>query len=56
MEHGLLSSELRDRGKNTTGIASQQNDICGMLLSDARDLGIFDVVNGVSTGKRSVLG
>lgn len=54
VEHGLLSGELGDRRQHTTGVASQQDDVCGVLVAQAGELGVVDVLNGV--GATSVLG
>lgn len=54
VEHSLLGGELGDGWKNTTSIASQQDDVCGVLIGHARNLGVLNVLNGV--GAASVLG
>lgn len=54
VEHGLLSGELGDRGEDTTGVAGKQDDVGGVLLADAGDEGVVDVLNGV--GAAGVLG
>lgn len=47
VEHGLLGGELGDGGKDTAGIASEQNDVGGVVLALAGDLGVVDVLDGV---------
>lgn len=47
VEHGLLRGELGDRRQHTTGVAGQEDDVGGMLVGDARNLGIGNVFNGV---------
>lgn len=54
VEHGLLGGELGDGWEDTTGIASQQDNVCGVVLGDARNLGVLNVLNGV--GAASVFG
>jgi len=49
VEHGLLGGELGDRGQHTAGVAGQQDDICGVVVADAGNLGVPDVLNGVGT-------
>lgn len=54
VEHCLLSGELRNGGKDTTSIASQKDDVCGVVFGEARNLGVLNVLDGV--GATSVLG
>lgn len=49
MEHGLRTAELRNGRQNAASIASQQDDILGMAVGQARDLRIADVLDGVGT-------
>lgn len=49
VEHGLLGGELGDRGKDTTGVAGEEDDVRGVLVGQAGDLGVLNVLNGVST-------
>ena len=54
VEHGLFGRELGDRGKDTAGIAGEEDDVCGVLVTQAGDLGVLNVLDGV--GAASVLG
>lgn len=54
VEHGLLGGELRDGGEDTTGVASEQDDVGGVVVALAGNLGVLDVLDGV--GAASVLG
>jgi hypothetical protein len=54
VEHGLLGGELGDGGQDTAGIAGEQNDVGGVVVALAGDLGVLDVLNGV--GATGVLG
>lgn len=54
VEHCLLSGELGDRGENTTSIAGEEDDVCGVVVGQAGNLGVLDVLNGV--GAAGVLG
>ena len=47
VEHGLLGGELGDRGKHTTGVAGEEDDVGGVIVSKAGDLGVGDVLNRV---------
>ena len=49
VEHGLLGGELGDRGQNTASVASEQDDVGGVVVALAGDLGVLDVLNGVGT-------
>ena len=49
VKHGLLGSKLRDRRKDTASVTSEEDDVCRVLVRDARNLGVIDVLNGVST-------
>lgn len=51
MEHGLGAVELGDRRENTTGVAGQEDDVAGVVVGQAGDLGVGDVLDGVGTGK-----
>lgn len=55
VEHGLLGSELGNRGEHTTGVAGEEDDVLGVLVGDAGDLGVFDVLNGVGAGMVSLI-
>ena len=48
MKHGLIGIELRYWGQYATGIAGEEDDIGRVVVGDAGDLGIFDVLDGVS--------
>lgn len=54
VEHGLLGGELGDGGQDTAGIAGEQDDVGGVVVALAGNLGILDVLNGV--GATGVLG
>lgn len=54
VEHGLLGVELGDWWENTTSITGEEDDVSGVAGGDARNLGILNVLNGVSA--TSVLG
>jgi hypothetical protein len=47
MEHGLSAIELGDRRQDTTGIASEEDDVGGRVGGEARNLGVGDVLDGV---------
>jgi hypothetical protein len=49
VEHGLCRVEFGDRWKDTTGIASKQDDVGWVILRDARNLGVVNILNGVGT-------
>jgi len=53
VEHGLCAVELGDWGQDATGIAGEEDDVLGVAIADAGDLGVVDVLNGV--GAASVL-
>lgn len=46
MIHDLIIVELRDERQNTSGIASQHDDVFG-VVRDARDLGVWDILNWI---------
>lgn len=48
VEHGLSAVKLGDGGENTAGIAGQENNVGGHVLRQARNLGVGDVLDGVS--------
>ena len=52
--HGLGGGELGDWRKNTTGVACEEDDVLGVAVGNARDLGVLDVLDGV--GATGVLG
>ena len=52
--HGLGGGELGDWRKNTTGVACEEDDVLGVAVGNARDLGVLDVLDGVCA--TSVLG
>ena len=52
--HGLLGAELGDGRKDTTGVACEKDDVLGVAVGDARDLGVLNVLDGV--GAAGVLG
>lgn len=47
VEHGLLRGEFRDRGQDTAGVASEEDDVGWVAGGDARDLCVLDVLDGV---------
>lgn len=49
VEHGLLSGELGDRGQDTTSVAGEEDDVCGVVVGQAGNLGVLDVLDGVGT-------
>ena len=49
MEHGLSRVELGDWWKNPTCIASEQNDVAGVVLRKAWNLSVGDVLDRVGT-------
>lgn len=53
VEHGLGTVELGDRGKHTTSITGEENDVGRHVGRQTRDLGVGDVLDGV--GAASVL-
>jgi len=52
--HGLGGGELGDGGKDTTGVACEEDDVLRVAVGNARDLGVLDVLDGV--GATGVLG
>ena len=52
--HGLGGGELGAWRKNTTGVACEEDDVLGVAVGNARDLGVLDVLDGVCAA--SVLG
>jgi hypothetical protein len=49
VEHGLLGVELGDGRQDTAGIAGEKNDVLGVTVRLAGNLGVLNVLNGVST-------
>jgi len=49
VEHSLLGVELGDGWEDTAGIASEEDDVGWVVVTDARNLGVLDVLDGVST-------
>lgn len=49
MEHRLRGVEFRDWRQHTSGITSQKNDIGWMFVGHAGNLGVADVLDGIST-------
>lgn len=47
--HGLFSIQLRDRWQDTSSIASQQNNVCGMARADARNFGVLNILDRIGT-------
>lgn len=47
--HGLFGCELRDWWQDTASVASEEDDVCWVAVSDTGDLGVLDVLDGVST-------
>jgi hypothetical protein len=45
--HGLGGGELGDGREDTTGVACEEDDVLGVAVGDARDLGVLDVLDGV---------
>lgn len=54
VEHGLLGGELGDGGQDTAGITGEENDVGGVVVADAGELGVLNVLDGV--GATGVLG
>lgn len=54
VEHGLGAIELGDGRQDTAGVAGQEDNVGGHVGRQARDLGVLDVLDGVSAA--SVLG
>ena len=54
VEHGLLGGELGDGREHTAGVAGEQDDVLGVAIRHAGDLGVLDVLDGV--GAAGVLG
>jgi hypothetical protein len=52
--HGLLSAELGNGRKDTTGVACEENDVGWVVAGNAGNLGVLDVLDGVCA--TSVLG
>lgn len=53
VEHGLAAVELRDGGEDAARVAGEEDDVGGVAVGDAGDLGVGDVLDGV--GATSVL-
>lgn len=47
VEHCLLGGEFGDRGEDTAGVASEEDDVCGVVFREAGDLGVRDVFDWV---------
>lgn len=47
VEHGLGGVELGDGGEDTSGVASEEDDVGGSVGGEARDLGVGDVLDGI---------
>lgn len=45
--HGLLLAKLGDRGQDTASIAGEQHNVLGVLVGDAGDLCVLNVLDGV---------
>lgn len=54
MVHSLLGAELGDGRENTAGVAGEQDDVLGVTVRLAGNLGVLDVLDGV--GAAGVLG
>jgi hypothetical protein len=54
MVHSLLGAELGDGWQDTTCIAGEEDNVLGVLVGDARNLGVLNVLDGVCAA--SVLG
>lgn len=52
--HCLFGGQLGDWRKDTTGIARKEDNVLGVLVGDAGDLGVLNVLDGV--GAAGVLG
>ena len=50
VEHGLGRIELRNGWENTTSITGEENDVAGVVGRQTWDLGVLNVLNGVSAG------
>lgn len=51
MEHGLLGRELADGRQDAARVAGEEDDVGGVVLGDAGDLGVGDVVDRVGAGE-----
>ena len=49
--HGLLGVELGDGRKDTAGIAGEEDNVLGVLVGDAGNLGVLNVLDGVGTAR-----
>lgn len=54
MEHGLGAVELGDGRQNASSVAGKEDDVLGVVVGEAGDLGVGDVLDRV--GAASVLG
>lgn len=48
VEHSLVAVELGDGRQDTAGVACEEDDVGGRVGGEARNLGVGDVLNGVS--------
>lgn len=51
VEHGLFGGEFRDWWEDTASIAGKEDDVGWVLFSQARNLGILNVLNGIGAGE-----
>jgi hypothetical protein len=49
VEHGLGGVELGDGWEDPTSIASQEDNVAGVICRQTRNLGVLDVFNRIST-------
>jgi len=53
VEHYLFGSDFGDKGEDAAGVAGEEDDVGRMGHGQARDCGVFDVLDGVGAGKGS---
>ena len=51
MELCLFGSDFGDEGEDAAGVAGEEDDVGRMGHGQARDFGVFDVLDGVGAGK-----
>ena len=47
--HGLFGGEFGDWGQNAAGVTGEEDDICRVIVRDARDFSVFNVFDWVGT-------
>jgi len=50
VKHGLGGIELGDWWQDTTSITGEENNVAGVVGRQTWDLGVLNVLNGVSAG------